>query len=82
MQEQLHKDTASRGNVHNLSQALALNSALDGDPLGFIHLRTKAGAAVNGMRGHYERFTEHLLCVHGHNSRRRASRRGIIQACF
>ncbi len=68
MQEQLHKDMASRV-MCNLSQGMALNSALDGDQLGFIHLQTKAGTAVYGMFGHYECLRGHLLCGHCHNSK-------------
>lgn len=66
-QGQLHKDMASWV-MYNLSQAMALNSTLDGDQPGFIHLETKAGSAVNGMSGHYGCFREHLLCGHCYNS--------------
>ena len=81
MQERFHKDMASRA-VCNLSQAMALNSTLDGDQCGFIHLWTKAGTAVNGMFGHYGCFRECLLCGRSHNSHRCSSCREISQRCF
>jgi len=60
MQEQLQNDVALTV-VCNLSQAMGLNSTLDGHPPGFIHLHTKAETAINGMFDHYQCCGEHLL---------------------
>lgn len=68
MQEQLYKDIASRV-MCNLSQAMAVNTALDGHQPGFIHLQTTAGTALNEMFDHNRCCRERLFCVHCHNSK-------------
>lgn len=71
MQKHPHKDMVSRI-MCNLSQAMALNSTLDGDKLGFIHPDKGTGTAVNGMFGHYGCFRLCLLGGHCHTIHRAA----------
>lgn len=60
MQGLLHKDMASTV-MCNLSPEMALNSTLDGHQPGFIHLRLKAEAALNGMFDHYQHCRNHCV---------------------
>lgn len=68
IQEQLYKDMASRV-MCNLSQAMAVNTALDGHHPGFINLQTKAGTALNEMSDHNRSCRERLFCFHCHYSK-------------